>query len=120
MPETVTTEMGIADSVHAAANVTAPGAGVTIVTLAAASLPKGVYEIRVSAKTGVASAAADDGNVQLRAGGVPVIAALPTNGQEEVIDRLTLDGATALTLFVVGAATAAVVYTGRITATRVA
>lgn len=118
MPEDVRVEIGLSDSLNAGANVTAPGAGAAIATLAAP--PKGVYEVRVAAKTGAGTVAADDGNVQLKAGATVLVGAVPTSGQEIVLDRVTLDGATALTLNAVGAATAAVVYTGRITATRVA
>jgi hypothetical protein len=106
-----------ADSLSIGGNVTAPAAGAAIATLAAP--PAGVYEVRVAAAVGAGAVAADNGNVQLKKGAAVHTANLPTTGTEQVIDRVTLDGATAVTLNAVGVGTAAVVYTGRITATRV-
>lgn len=106
-----------ADTLSIGGNSVAPGAGVAVATLAAP--PAGVYEVRVSAQTGAGTVAADNGNMQLKKGAVVVVAALPTGGQEEIVDRVTLDGATALTVNAIGVSTAGVPYTARLSATRV-
>jgi hypothetical protein len=106
-----------ADTLSIGGNAVAPGVGVAVATLAAP--PAGVYEVRVSAQTGAGTLAADNGNMQLKKGAAAVVAALPTGGQEQIVDRVTLDGATALTVNAVAAATAGVPYTARISATRV-
>lgn len=108
--------VGQADTLSAGANVTAPAAGANVVNLAAP--PAGSYEVRIAAAVGAGAVAADNGNVQLKKGAAVVLTNLPTTGAEQALERVTLDGATALTLVAVGAATAGVVYTGRISATR--
>lgn len=106
-----------ADTLSTGATVIAPGVGVAVATLAAPAA--GVYEVRVSAQTGAGAVAADNGNMQLKKGAAALVAALPTGGQEQMVDRVTLDGATALTVNAIAAATAGVPYTARISATRV-
>lgn len=106
------------DSVSTGANLTAPGAG-TVLAGVGAQLP-GLYEIRFAASVGAGAVAADNGNVKLVYNGSTQVAAVPTNGAEQTVPRVTLNATNAIQLTVVGAATAAVVYTGRLTVTRIA
>lgn len=118
MPEDVRVSEGLADTLAAAGNVTAPGAGAAIATLAAP--PAGAYEIRVSLERGgAASVAADIGNFAIKKGATTLVAAAQA-GADIVLERVTLDGASAVTVNAVGAATAGVVYSASIRATRVA
>jgi hypothetical protein len=106
------------DSLQAAGNVVAPVAAGVVANLAAP--PAGIYEVRVAASVGAGAVAADNGNVKLQRGGVDLLAVVPTNGAEQLLDRVTVTGAQALTLVAIGNATAAVVYSGRISVTKIA
>lgn len=107
-----------ADSVMAGANITAPGANADI---ASAGIPMaGIYEILFAVFAGAGAVAADNGNARLIFNGVTKIAAVATNGATQRIARATLDGVNPVKLQAVGAATAAVVYSGDITLTRIA
>ena len=116
----LTTQRGLADSSVGAGNATAPLANGVIV---AAFIPgvAGVYEIFVTAGTGVAGAAADVGNMQLNKTGVAYLRlANPANGSVTLGPfRLTLGVADTLSVVAIGAGTAAVVYTASVTATRI-
>lgn len=107
----------IADSLAAGADSVAPGAGATVVSIAAP--PKGIYEILAAAAVGAGAVAADNGNVKLLYNGATQINGVPTVGIQQRIPRVTLDGTNAVTLAAIGAATAAVVYTGEIILTRI-
>jgi hypothetical protein len=107
-----------ADSLQGAGNAVAPVAAGVVANLAAP--PAGIYEVRVSASVGAGAVAADNGNVKLQRGGVDLLGVVPTNGAEQTLDRVTLTGAQALTLVAIGNGTAAVVYSGRISVTRIA
>lgn len=114
---------GISDSVAASGSTAAtPASGAVIATLAAASLPAGKYLVQAEVhESGTPDANAV--NAQLKAGAT-VLANLPTNASSTTPCaplRVTLDGATALTLNVGAAAGgAAAVYNGTITATKIA
>jgi hypothetical protein len=107
----------VAESLNVGGNVTGPGAVATIATLGV--VPLGIYEIRVRVSVGAGALAADNGNMQLFLNNVIDMAALPTNGDEVVIPRRSLNGANSVLVRSVGAGTAAVVYTASITATQV-
>lgn len=108
----------IADTLMVGANVVAPGAGATVATLAAP--PPGIYEIVFTAAAGSGAVAADDGNVKLVFNGVNQLLGVNTKGGSNRIARVKLDGTNPVTLAAIGAATAAVVYTGTLTLTRIA
>lgn len=106
----------IADSLSIGGNVTAPGAVATIATLGV--IPAGTYEIRVRVSVGVGAVAADNGNMQLFVNGVVEVAELPTNGDEIVLPRKSINGVNSVLIRTIGAGTAAVVYTAALTATQ--
>lgn len=106
-----------ADTIMVGGNVAAPGAGADIVS--AGTPPKGYYEVLVSVAVGAGAVAADNGNAQLRFNGAIQIGALTTPGGVHRIPRILLDGTNVMRLQAVGAATAAVVYTGTIMLTRI-
>lgn len=108
----------IADSASTGANVTAPTAAGIIAGLSAP--PAGTYELRFSASVGAGAVAADNGNVKLLYNGATQINGIPTNGAEQVVSRIALNGTNVVQLQAIGNGTAAVVYTGRVTATRIA
>ena len=110
----------VADTLSIGGSVAAPGLGVLFVSLAAP--PAGVYRIEI---TFVITGAVETNalNVRLQyngsgkgdfASGAGVAAILTY-----VIERATLDGASVVKLTTVAAATAATVYTGTISATRI-
>lgn len=107
----------IADSLAVGADIVAPGAGAAVANIAAP--PKGIYEVLVCAAVGAGAVAADNGNVKLSYNGAVQINGVPTVGVQQRIPRVTLDGVNAVTLAAIGAATAAVVYTGEIILTRI-
>ena len=119
MPEIIDISEGIADTLYGSGSATAPGAGATIATLAAP--PAGVYMLRVTLGQGPAAtiAAADCGNWKLTKSGASFIAAGLASNCEVVVNRITLDGSTTITVAALGAATAGVVYTASIKATRI-
>jgi len=119
VPEIVETSEGFVDTLFGQGSVSAPGAGATIATLAAP--PAGTYNLRITLGQGPAGtiAAADCGNWKITKSGASFIAAGLASNCEIVIDRITLDGATTITVNALVAATAGVVYTASIKATRV-
>jgi hypothetical protein len=112
------------DGVGVAARAVAPGAGVAVATIAAGSLPAGLYDFQVSVMYDVgAPAAAEINNMEFREGAavvtslqIPAVINVPTR---RTIRRL-MDGATAVSVNETGAATAGVGYNAEIVATRVA
>lgn len=110
--------LGLADSLHAGGEVTAPAANAAICTLAAP--PAGTYEVYVAGWVS-AAAAADATNIELRRAGsalyTPLLVAV-THGFHRY--RITLDGAQNLSVNAIGAGTASVIYAAEIIALRVA
>jgi hypothetical protein len=110
------------ESVSASGTVTAPGAGAAIATIVSGSLPAGTYLVEAEAVyTATAPAAAEDLNIEIREAAVSKRKlAMPRANNVVGTGRcqLVLDGSTAISINAVGAATAAVVYTGAITATK--
>lgn len=112
----------IEDTVVGSGAVTAPSAGDTIATIAAADLPAGTYE--VYALAGISGNAVGDlGNVELQVAGVDFLSPLPqgaSGGQQAtLIPRVTLDGSQALAVKAIGAGTAGIEYSASIIATKV-
>lgn len=123
MPEIIDISEGIADTVNTAGSVAAPAANASVCSIAAGSLPAGVYQVRIRVTQGPAGtlAAADVGNFRFTKGGA---SQFPPNGMpsncEIVINRMTLDGSTSLAVNSGGnAATAATVYGAALSATRI-
>jgi len=114
----------IAASVGVTGRVVAPGAGAAIATIAAGSLPAGVYDVQVSTNYDGAAAAAEINNMEFRRGAVVVssleVPAIANLAQTERVFRVVLDGATAISVNATGVGTAAVGYTAELVATRVA
>lgn len=111
----------IADSLGAGAAAAAPTAGVAVATIAAP--PAGIYRLSVIVQnTGTAeTTAAGLTNMGLYAGAT-LKAALPTTGSpvRQEFERVTLDGATAVTVKATAAAAAGSMYVASIIATRLA
>jgi hypothetical protein len=113
----------LADSVGVTGRAVAPGAGVVVATITPAA---GTYDIEVRTNLDAgAPAAAEINNMDFREGGVVVSVlivspVLHTNVAGISRFRRVLDGATAITVNAVAAATAAVGYSAQITAIRVA
>jgi len=108
------------DSLGNAGSVTAPGAGSGVTTLAAP--PAGVYDVTFAFfLSGTAETAL--ANVRVRKGTTNIVNTLPSiTGAAAVVvrcPRVTLDGASALSIQSIAAATAGAVYSGWIIATRV-
>ena len=112
-----TVSQGLADSLHAGGEVTAPAAGAAIATLAAP--PAGVYEVQVAVWIS-AAAAADATNVELRRGGsalyTPLVVATQFSFRKY---RVTLTGSQNLTVNAIAVGTAGVIYSAEIVATRI-
>lgn len=114
-------------SVAAGATAAAPTAGTAVATIAAGSLPAGLYDIDVwIAMNGTLAAATDTSNMMLKAGSTTIIAKLayaangtsnPAAGPFRV--RYSMDGSSALTVNAVASATASSVYSATIIATQV-
>ena len=108
----------MSDSIYAGGSVTAPGVGAAVATLAAPR--KGVWKVKIDA--GISgNAVADLGNLQVKKGAAVLVPQIPTGangGSEEfVLDEVTFDGVTALTVNAIGAGTAAIEYNVAIEAT---
>lgn len=108
-----------ADTLVQAATAAAPGAGGDIVTM---TPPVGTYQVEASLYlSGTAETAILNGS--LRKGAVEickvVTPGVPSLVAVTRVQRVSLDGATALHLVAIGAATAGSVYTGFISAQRV-
>lgn len=116
-PYAVRAVLGLADSLHAAGEATAPAAGAAICTLAAP--PAGVYDVAVAAWVS-AAAAADASNIELRRAGsalyTPLVVAV-THAFRRF--RITLDGSQNLSVNAIAIGTAGVVYAAEINAVRV-
>lgn len=110
------------DSVSAYGTAAAPGAGAALATIAAGSLAvAGVYLVAVQVSLTGTIAAGDLDNFAIRKGSTPVkqIVIPPAANQLAFVEiQVYLDGATALSVNTVGAATASSVYSASITATR--
>lgn len=124
----VVSPLNVSSLSNSAVTAAAPAAGTNVVTLAAP--PAGTYEIQVwLAVDGTATtAAADSNNMNLKAGATTVVPLLPyncstagnlTNPGPFKFQRI-MDGATNLTVNVIGNATTGTVYAAMIIATRVA
>lgn len=109
-------------TVTAGGSITAPGAGATLASIAAGSLPAGQYRIKtICGVSGVA--VADLGNIRLRRAGVdlvggPVPCGASGGEQDFELDGVALDGTQALDLIAIGAGTAAIEYNVTLTAER--
>lgn len=114
---------GIADTIVGSGVATAPAAGATIATIAAASLPKGVYALEVHAQVSNA-VAADLNNMELQIAGVDFVSPLPSGATgvdaKTVVARVTLTGSQALDVKAIAIGTAAIEYGATILATRIA
>lgn len=115
----------LAQSVGATGRVVGPAANGVIATILSGSLPAGTYDVQVRCylDTG-APAAADINNMEFRRGAavISVIGVLPiiTAYPNVVVFRMSMDGATALSINATGAATAGVGYTAQLAAGRIA
>jgi hypothetical protein len=111
------------DSVANAGSVTAPLAGANVTSIAAGSLPAGVYDVVV---TYFLSATAETAlaNVRIRKGVTTIFGGLPSiTGAAPVtvrMPRVALDGTLALAVQASAAAAAGSQYSAAIVATRVA
>lgn len=109
--------IGLAESLSAAGEATAPAAAAAIATLAAP--PAGTYDVQVGTWIS-AAAAADATNLELRRAGVALFSPiLVVSGAARRVYRLTLDGAQNLSVNAIGAGGAGVIYVAEIIATRV-
>ena len=109
--------VGVADSLQAAGEVTAPAAGAAIATLAAP--PVGVYDVVLDVWLS-AAAAADASNMKLQRGGADLFSPLfVVNNPIEHRYRITLNGSQNLSVVAIAAGGAGVVYCAQITATRI-
>jgi hypothetical protein len=113
---------GMSDSVFAGGEIISPvAAGAPIATIAAGSLPAGTY--RVDLYADIQAAAGNANDIEFRTGAVVRIAALGGNVSAGAIRyqniRVTLDGATALSLNATAGAAAGGQYVGQIIATRI-
>jgi hypothetical protein len=103
-------------------SATAPGSGAELVDLAGSQLPHGRYLIRAECIFSAGTpAAAEDGNFVIRKGATPVkrLVTARVTGQQFVAEiELNLDGATDVSVNTNGAATAGVVYSASLSATR--
>ena len=112
-----------AESVSAHGTVTAPAAAAVLATIAAGSLPAGLYRIETqSVYGGGAPAAPEDLNIEIRKAAVAVKRvvsprALHVPVHTTVTTRLT--GSQAINVVAVATATAAVVYNVSVTATKI-
>lgn len=102
--------------------VVAPSGAAVIATIAAVNLPKGRYDIVVTAHVSGA-AAGDDANMALNVNGAALVSPVPhgvsgieitTTYKDEVVD-----GINPVTVTAIGAGTASIVYGATIEATRV-
>lgn len=118
----LTVQEGIAESLHAAGTVTAPGAGAAIATLAAP--PAGTYEVIVHAGYGSNAGAVNNMELQRQAVAfaTPLFVADTAGVAAPVRNkfRITLSGAQNLTVNAIAAGAAGDVYIASITAMRVA
>lgn len=113
----------LGDSVGAAGSAVAPAANAAIVTIAAGSLPAGEYEVRARGMYGGVADVVN--NMNLRKGGAAImtlsVSALANSEPDmTVLPRITLDGATALTVNAIAAGAVNTVYRAEIIATRTA
>ncbi len=117
----LTTQEKAVESVSNYGAVTAPGAGVAIVTIAAPAAGK--YKVCAECLFSAgAPAAAEDGNFAIRKAAIvqkrlAVARALNVVATGEVV--VEVDGAQAISVNSVGAGTAAVVYSASITASKI-
>lgn len=112
-------------SVSAYGTATAPAAGGAIVTLAAGSLPAGVYDVNVTARYDGTPGTGERDNMELRAGATVkrriLINDVADNYGDRAADmRVYLDGATALSVNATAIGTAGAIYTALLIARRVA
>lgn len=124
---TVTSPASYSALVAGAKTAATPTAGTNVATLAAPAA--GLYEVQVwVAVTGTATtAAADSNNMNVKAGATTVAALLAYNcstagnltNPGPFVFQLVMDGATNLTVNVIGNATTGTVYSANIIATRV-
>lgn len=110
------------DTAAAGGTATTPAAGAAIATIASGSLPAGIYEVRVTlVMSGTAETKPANAQIQK---GATVLTLIPSPGSgvipATVLRRVTLDGATALTVNAATTATTGAIYTATIAATRVA
>lgn len=114
-----------ASSAAATARAVAPGAGAAVVTIAAGSLPVGLYDIQVFAGFDVgAPVAADIDNMEFRVAAtvvssLQVFAIINVYGPVRVF-RANLSGAQAISVNATAAGTAGVGYNAELIATRIA
>lgn len=114
----------LSDSVAASGNQTAPGANVAIVTIAAGSLPAGLYAIDVYAGFGGTVENVANNNMNFRRGGTAItqllLSHLANVSATKTSYRLRLDGTQSLSVNAIVAASANSVYLAQIVATKVA
>ncbi|MGH2625296.1 MAG: hypothetical protein ACRDHY_01430 [Anaerolineales bacterium] len=113
----------IAPSVIGSGVVTAPGAGATIASIAAASIPKGYYDVEVALGYTGTLGAAEQNNMRLSMNGVPLAAfmALPTVGVVHIytLRRRFTSGLADLAIQAIAAGTLGSLYYAHLIATRV-
>lgn len=116
-PVNIIDQHGIADSLTAAGQATAPAANAAIVTLAVTA---GVWDVAVMAALPLGNpVAADVANMIFKNNGVAVGNGLFCDGGTTWLKRVTVAGAQNFTVNAIAAGTAGVVYLASITATRI-
>jgi len=118
----VTVPLADTSSVNNSVPVTSPGAVATIAQIPSASLPAGLYEIRVTTTVGGTVAASDQMNLTLTAGSTTTRLANGTGTGSSNFGpyQIQLGGSVAIVIATVAAGTAGSIYGASIIATQVA